>query len=50
MSIESRLFPDPGDSLRRRQFRALKTALLVGLVCAAVVALALYALYVKEKP
>jgi hypothetical protein len=50
MSIENRLFPDPGDSFRRRQFRALKAALLVGLVCAAVLALLLYALYSKQAP
>ena len=50
MSIENRLFPEPRDSFRRRQFRALKAALIVGLVCAAVLALALYALYSKQKP
>jgi high-affinity Fe2+/Pb2+ permease len=50
MSIENRLFPDPGDSFQRRQFRALKAALLVGLVCAAVLALVLYALCSKGKP
>jgi hypothetical protein len=50
MSIENRLFPDPKDSFRRRQFRALKAALLVGLVCAAVVALVIYGLYSKQKP
>jgi hypothetical protein len=41
-SIERWLFPRPGDSLRRRQFRALRNALLVGLVFAGVVALVLY--------
>ena len=50
MSIENRLFPDPGDSFRRRQFRALKTAVVVGLICAAVLALVLYAMYSKQKP
>jgi hypothetical protein len=43
MSIENRLFPAPGDSLRRRQFRALKVAVMVGLICAAVLALSFYA-------
>jgi hypothetical protein len=41
-SIERRLFPNPGDSFRRRQFRALKVALFVGLLIAAMVALLLY--------
>jgi hypothetical protein len=42
-SIENRIFPAPGDSFRRRQFRALKVAVMVGLVCAAVLALLFYA-------
>ena len=41
-SIERLLFPNPGDSLRRRQFRTLKVALLVGLIFAAAMALVLY--------
>lgn len=41
-SIESRLFPAPGDSFRRRQFRALKVAVIVGLISAAGLALLLY--------
>ncbi len=44
-TIERRLFPHPGDALRRRQFRALGLALLFGLIFAAVVALVLYLLY-----
>ena len=44
-SIGQRLFPNPGDSLRRRQFRALGLALLLGLVFAAALALVLYLLY-----
>jgi hypothetical protein len=44
-SIERRLFPKPGDSLRRRQFRALKVALLFGLIFAAAMALGLYLMY-----
>jgi hypothetical protein len=43
LSIEKLLFPAPGDSLRRRQFRALKVAVIVGLICAAVLALLFYA-------
>jgi hypothetical protein len=43
MPIEMRLFPAPGDSFRRRQFRALKVAVIVGLISAAVVALLFYA-------
>jgi hypothetical protein len=41
-SIESRLFPAPGDSFQRRQFRALKVAVIVGLISAAGLALLLY--------
>jgi len=48
MPIENRLFPAPGDSFRRRQFRALKVAVIVGLACAAVLALLLY-LVTKRK-
>jgi hypothetical protein len=50
MAIENRLFPNPGDSFRRRQFRALKVAVFVGLACAAAMALLLYALYTKQQP
>ena len=35
----------PTDALRRRQFRALKTAVMVGLIFAALVALVLYLIY-----
>ncbi len=48
-SIERLLFPRPGDSLRRRQFRALRTAMLFGLVCAAGLALVLYLMYSGPK-
>jgi hypothetical protein len=44
-SIGRRLFPNPGDALRRRQFRALGLAMLFGLFFAAVMALGLYLLY-----
>jgi hypothetical protein len=44
-SIERRLFPNPGDSVRRRQFRAFKVALLFGLIFSAAMALGLYLLY-----
>lgn len=49
-SIERRLFPGAGDSLRRRQFRALRAAILFGLVCAGMVAVVLYLVYVQPKP
>ena len=49
MSIVKRLFPDPGDSYRRKQFRALVAAVIVGLICAAVLGLLLWAIYAKEK-
>jgi hypothetical protein len=48
-SLERLLFPRPGDSFRRRQFRALKTAMLLGLVCAAAVALVFYMMQ-KQPP
>jgi hypothetical protein len=44
-SVGRRLFPNPGDALRRRQFRALGLALMFGLVFAAAMALLLYLLY-----
>jgi hypothetical protein len=50
MSIDKRLFPDPGDSFRRRQFRALMVAVIVGLVCAAVLGVLLYLMYSKQRP
>jgi len=40
----NQLFPDARFWLRRRQLRALRTAVIVGLICAAVLALVLYAL------
>ena len=49
MSIGKRLFPDPGDSFRRKQFRALVAAVIVGLICAAVLGLLLSAIYAKHK-
>ena len=44
-SIERRLFPKPGDSFRRRQFRALKVALAFGVFSALVVAVVIYLVY-----
>jgi hypothetical protein len=41
-SIENRLFPDHGTSFRKRQIRPLRTAVIVGLICAAALALLLY--------
>jgi hypothetical protein len=42
LPVESRRFPEPGHSARRRQLRALGMALLVGLLCAAGLALLFY--------
>lgn len=42
VSIEHRLFPTPGVSLRRRPVKALRIAIIVGLVCAGVLALLIY--------
>jgi hypothetical protein len=39
-----RLFPNGGPAFQGRQIRALKTAVIVGLICAAVLALVLYLL------
>ncbi|HSA12224.1 MAG TPA: hypothetical protein P5205_17825 [Candidatus Paceibacterota bacterium] len=47
-SLERRLFPGAGNSFRRKQFRALKTALAVGLIFAAAVALVLYLVYTQR--
>jgi len=41
-SIDQRLFSPPGEPVPRRQFRALGLALVVGLLCAAVLALLFY--------
>jgi len=50
MSIEKRLFPKPEDSFRRRQFRAVKAAVVVGLLVAAVVVLLLYLMNSRPHP
>jgi hypothetical protein len=42
VSIEQRLFPTPGVSLRRRPVRALRIAIIIGLVCAGMLALLIY--------
>ena len=50
MSLANRLFPRAEDSKRRRQFRTLQLALILGLIVSAVVALCLYLLYYKKFP
>ena len=47
-SIESRIFPGGGDSFRRKQFRALRVAVIVGLICAAVLAVLFYVVTTQE--
>jgi len=42
MSIGNRLFHEPGALVRRRRFRAVTVAVMVGLICAAGLALLLY--------
>jgi hypothetical protein len=42
MAIENRPIPEPRDLLRKRQFRALGVAVIVGLICAAGLALLFY--------
>lgn len=42
VSIEHRIFPTPGVTLQRRPVRALRIAIIVGLVCAGVLALLIY--------
>jgi hypothetical protein len=42
MSIGSRLFSEPGALVRRRRFRAVSMAVIVGLICAAGLAVLLY--------
>jgi len=50
MSLVTRLYPHSRDSLRRRQFRALIAALIVGLVCAVVLGVTLYLVYSRPVP
>jgi hypothetical protein len=49
LSIERRLFPRSNDAFRRKQFRALKMAVVVGLVFGGLVALVLYLVYAQSK-
>ena len=42
LAIENRLFHEPGALVRRRRFRAVSMAVMVGLICAAGLALLLY--------
>jgi hypothetical protein len=41
-AVEVQHFPDPDTAFRRRQLRALRTAVIVGLICAAALALLFY--------
>jgi hypothetical protein len=50
MSLAKRFFPNAGDAQRRRAFRNLQTALILGLVCGALVGLGLWLLYLSQKP
>jgi hypothetical protein len=47
-AAELRLFSDPVTSLRRRQIRPLRTAVIVGLICAAALALLFYILTYRK--
>jgi hypothetical protein len=47
-AIEHLRFPEPGDLLRKRQFRALGVAVIVGLICAAGLALLFYVVTYKK--
>jgi hypothetical protein len=49
MSLAKRLYPRAEDSKRRRQFRALQTAVILGLVCSVLMALMLYGVYWMSK-
>jgi hypothetical protein len=49
MSLAKRLFPKPGDSRRRRHFRALMLGTFLGLICSAMVAGLLFLLYFLHK-
>jgi hypothetical protein len=49
-SIERRLFPNPGDAVRRRQFRAFRMALILGIMFSAVVGLVLYLMQLGPRP
>jgi len=47
-AAELRLFHDPATSSRRRPIRPLRTAVIVGLICAAILSLLLYALTYRQ--
>jgi hypothetical protein len=47
MSIKRKWFPAEGDWIRKRRLRALKFGLIGGLVCAALVGLLLYLVYLE---
>jgi hypothetical protein len=47
-TIERRLFPNAGDAYRRRQFRALKIAVIFGFIFALLMALVLYLVYAQR--
>jgi hypothetical protein len=49
-TLERRLFPRDSDAFRRRQFRAFKMALVVGVIFALVVALVIYLVYLQRNP
>jgi hypothetical protein len=46
--VENRPFPDPGASFHTRQIRPLRTAVIVGLICAATLALLFYVLTYRK--
>jgi hypothetical protein len=48
LPAEKPFFPNPAEFFRRRRIRALRTALFVGVVCAATVALVLYLDYLRR--
>jgi hypothetical protein len=50
MSLAKRFFPNAQDTEKRRAFRNLQTALIIGLVCGGLVGIGLWLLYMSQKP
>jgi len=50
MSLAKRLFTRAEDSYRRKQFRNLQLAIMLGLACSAIFAVILYLLYARHQP
>ena len=50
MSLAKLLFPKPHQGRQRRQFRALRTGVILGLIVSVLIAVGLYLMNLKQKP